>query len=972
MSKGVNEKVSIVPRQFKTQLPLKEGVIVSFANVELNSGHKQERDAWLELMLRELRHGLASAKGSWKYGEALVGEDRQAAMRLQVKYGAGMINEVIGKKAEGKKIEFPELGWEIKTDAQGEVIDVERELITRAWPYTVRFLRQPQGEEPLGFVDIKIESQVKVNGEVVDNPFEVIDWNKVIEGGEVDLSGVEGIEIVGERYLDEWLEEDVSPDKRREFSRPDVIVGRNWDTFKVSEMARDSRPMMIVELGEIRKDCEDRAGLVMIKFPTHLPIDGLEVDQASERVLERMSPYGGRGKELSRKVIQKEERGSRALPYQSWLENKLKELVGESMVGDVEKLMEGDFFKFEAMRKLAEIMNVREGEGAADVDPELIKMVIETRKDYQTLLGEKGKKSEIRTQFFWTLATMMTLRRATSYVAVPSEGRLTPVTLGLQVIDDLLEAEKLVGENEETSNSYLNTRIVLREIAEIAKERSTTEVLKRLSDLKNEENEAILEGVLEWLVLTTGKIDEVAEYVVKDDEENLNDLGYAQFFAKEAEKIGIQGIDIENWEGEDGILVQVNTVFLKSMQLIEYPEKFLKNQLEAELSKLFQLGEDDSLIFISSEMIKKASKETGLEMNEEEDGFVVDGELNTEEFRKRLLDFRKRLMMEVVGEFRENGARNFIEQLRKENEKEDAAEIRKRVASFTKSVEEAGEVLTEVMKDTRKSLAMSGSTAVISDWLTDIPWLQKITATAKAMIKPEVSTSGLKGKNATGGKGAFHSALSKDAGTCMATTFDGVSIRVSMDNPSMILEVVLPYIQRNEELKKGLTSFMQDSGDYDKKVVEGVMKVLEDDEYDVSSLTDEDKKHLGGYERSRVKASKNYYYRQRMEEEVASFFGVLGDYILSESNKESMDDNVALLVGEKFPRLFEAKMNYWLAKYEENLANLVYIFQLGFDNEGDYLEIREARYRAQQKARLMQEKYVALMNNNFGLGEEDE
>jgi len=818
----------------------------------------------------------------------------------------------------------------------------------------VRFLKPGSDGKPASFVDVVFENI----GEKI-NPFDQINWGEMISQGTTDLTDVKGVSIGEERFLSDWMREGASPDARGEFYRPDVVVGRNIGDFEVGEMARDGRPILMIGLGEIN----GRAGSVKITMPTHVPIDGAEVALAAKETLNGMSQsrvnhlmnfvedengkktWLEEDRKLAAKTLEKEH-SARVLSFESWLARRftLSGVEDERIL--VEKILEEDYFKYPEMLDFAKLVNARRGLVAHSMRQELTDLMLAIKKAYQKDREEKtGKKSRLRVQFLVVLAVSLMDSRYPGFMAVPDgenvddqDGRLIVSALGPVMMEVIRKAKDLVGSKEREVEDYLSHRLCLRNISELVGGTSNIDEAiealekkqKEIKDRHNDEADELLNRLLINL-----KVDRKILKCILED--------------RVYDKSSYPGYEDEG--GFLEVLNQINVIFVAGREVLSNDNEGIAVSLEENMNSLFHLSLESPLL--TKQMIEDAAKKEGIIIAK--DGFEFRYDRGEGWIKEQLKHLRRTLLEKVAEEYYESGAVVTTEKMRNDYKKRDKANVQTILNDLGVELEKAGEVLDYLMKHPEGSASSVSVDIKRTEAISkNIKFFLKAARRTVAAMEPEESTSGLLILDDLGVPVVFQSALAENIKMDLATIDGDYSIKVSVDNPTAMLEVVLPYLRSNKRFVKELLAYCIKNDAFSRKDQKIMDEMLRQDGY--AGFMDRGNTKTGrkgGYREKRFDATIDAYKRQKLVDEARVFFKVLNRFMTDHQTgeidlAEDVAESVDRFTTGGFSRLWEAQLEYRARSYLVELANLLYIIQMGIDSitidpSGDYLRIRTER-----------------------------
>ncbi len=218
--------------------------------------------------------------------------------------------------------------------------------------------------------------------------------------------------------------------------------------------------------------------------------------------------------------------------------------------------------------------------------------------------------------------------------------------------------------------------------------------------------------------------------------------------------------------------------------------------------------------------------------------------------------------------------------------------------------------------------------------------LRKIMRKKIALIQPEVNSSTLLILDELGVPAIFQTALSAEVEIAMANVDSTNALKISMDDPTSILEVALPYFRNNKKLVEAMFGYCIDSKRYKPKERKRIDVMLNGGSY--AGINEED----SGYADMRFEASIDADKRKDLNDDGELLFEMFMDFsdeVMSnkEAKWEEIRQSLEKFFDDGFENLGKARMDYLITSYQLEVANLLYIMKMDMDLEGEYLDIRE-------------------------------
>ena len=384
----------------KSVLSLADASEVAKTYAEKIGVNVEYADYWLTYILSELKTGLAGEKGGWGITYAFNCIDTIKPEVIRENFIADMLWEMYKDVGKSKQLAALKMTTGFDEHSQLDKLDFHPDI--RNWPLTIRVFKQPDHGEPTTFVDVIIqkdacEQTIKdrdflagFEGSVLENPFALVEWQKIIDGENVLPEGVKGILISEERILTDWYTE---PSKNDDdavklesdfYSKPDIVIGLKTETFNPGNAFYDPRPTLVLSIDE-------ETNAVSFKLPTHVSFDGKDVTNAWKDISNKKiyKHFYKRVKPKNDLRFTMKQNGlfeSEVLPVNSWLANRNQDQgIDGGNTHLIEKTLKSEPFEHEGTKQFAELMGVRRIQASRDLPDFLLDLIKKFRKQILTM-----------------------------------------------------------------------------------------------------------------------------------------------------------------------------------------------------------------------------------------------------------------------------------------------------------------------------------------------------------------------------------------------------------------------------------------------------------------------------------------------------------------------------------------------------------------------------------------------------------
>lgn len=921
----------------------------------------KEADAsrWIDYILNdeELREGLATPEGSWQLGAAFTAAESEVSSTANT-----LVSEIMKKlfvDGESKKA----IRLNLDVEQEGKADWLRPKAVERGYPLFVRVVRNGVDGRPTSFIDLRCDNSMS---------FDNVDWNALVDG-----NAAQGLQASEERYVDQWFFEGDRPDGASAFAAPDIVVGRSTSLFNLPEEIRvDKRVMTVLNITELDSVS---VGAVSVCLPTHLPFDGMEVMQAIAGSVDSMVSRGllqATDKEHAKDLLEKSGLfRARVIPLSSFFSSQLDDLDdGSSERAIVARQLERDFLGDLVMRQFAELFDVWHAEIEGEIPEELLSEIITLSKEMRSRFGMK-----IRVSLLLALANFLVDWSAPGLPLPPSEGggRLAIAPIGSGVLKQFYQIRDVLADNSIELDEFLAELMMWEGLyGEVRGLASSALAVEAIKNYKWKDD---------WLVVESEKrgsyylmSDAIVRGYIKEDVSMMSRVlevlskpvayEYDEVIIGDAEKN--DGVREPHRIG--GLLLQIDLMMYDLYREVT-SEQFIKTDLLSQKLKIKALLNNLEELKNPQFCFPLTDADFRIAMQNAE---LVSGVAGTvwEEDRDKMLQkiyaLRRELMRQAIAAYQERGVAHQVKRQRDLFQKKDAANFNQYMTAVTTQLNKVGVGMSGIETNARTApsavQARLGPLAALESWGTNTG-AGEVTASARPqdqisnMVVPKNIKDYL--------QMFFHTALARRTNVGVGIVDNQLAMKESVMQPNLILPLVLTALRASQTGEILLQYAEQHHGD--DGLVEVVRKMIRSDEY--LSLIDTDGEAGGQavmygkiwsrqHEDRLVAAATNAARRKELENEARVFLQVFTDFIQDVMRDQNADLNlkntVAKFVEVGLEHIWKSMMEYKLASYNLELANLTFIFR-SWLNPGQ----NHTRIRAMQSALglKMEEAYQALI-----------
>ncbi|MBP7740794.1 hypothetical protein KA089_01260 [Candidatus Woesebacteria bacterium] len=783
---------------------------------------KEQMDAWSSFVYSaiELFHGLATkGKGEWGMTWGLTAKDPKNIDKLQNKVINSIVYETLRDVQPGK--EKPAIKYDYKTNKDGSLKSVEPLPDSRQDPVTFRVLRG--GPPPLDFIDINISMSTiiasNLNTDNKDiNPLDIIPWKGIMEGNEKILEilkTIPGIKIGPPRYLKDWYEEpeddeNHKPDRTGEFYKPDVLIGKGNKSWRLTKFGNDARIMMLAEYG----DKFGRSAAINVSFAQHASGDGLElmgsetakkdnVQSAFDKtlkkpeIIELLDENGKADSIAALELIGEFE--PQVLPFHTLLSTKYGRFGLGDLRQQIEKRMAATQFQSKVMAKFGARVDASRIQVGIKLDPELTNSSRKTVK----LIKAKGV-DKMNGSLLSAMALHLHAGESCGVMIQPNEGRTTLVTVGNKIWDKWESVCDKFSNDDQIDR--LRTYPSMKNGIKIIRDRLKNQ--QRLPDIKDLDDS----DTSNWLIEKIPNIENIytfdnelrnqIEPIRNSVTNSLNEITDVDSFLKKVRNKNGEAATNNNAEWDLATMSKkMELVIAKAKQNPKTPFSKLIIKIDEAFNNV------DSLYYITEQFNNKIKSLNIAEKFYPLRSFSLNVNHNPTRSKINAIflacDQQKLDGFEWILSDTENNEEQFIKSFEKEFE------------GTASSMGKVGDFFIEAGKDpnlTPPAISRDlGFLAVVEGWAVNH------TPNTAAAARSQIFRSGLyEPEDTVGTAVVFHTANSAGVpglgamGNSMglADTRETSGLKETLDHPSKMMDVLLPWLRGNENVKRSFKNFL--------------------------------------------------------------------------------------------------------------------------------------------------------------------
>lgn len=944
---------------------------------------------WIKYILTkaEWNHGLATAeKGEWSCDFVFKAKSEDKMPLLKQKFATSMMWQMT-KNINGDNNNLV-VKLEYVRRKNGEIKNINPVPGSREWPIYVRVLKSGNDGKPVAFVDVKVDK----SSDVDQNPYDQIDWQRIIGNDEQYIEGLSG--IVGEqRGLEDWYQESMDDNKYGQFFRPDIVIGNNTQDFSVNNMSADRRSLLSIGFDE---NLDSMSG-VKVSSVTHLPYVGkhmLGQAPTEKNPSLSISAYEAtindpdiqdllddkNSNDLENYVQWRRYSDENVYPMQSFLSTRFASTKPDERV-QIETMLRYGSFENKVMAKFAALVDTHKMAVGKTIAPDLAKEL----KAMPKKLKAEGKA--IAGILFFNFAIFLQGFRSQGYAISPNDeskllayGSISNGPLRrIQRAMTLMKGAK----NEARTFEKLDEMAVIADCRKLVDDKiDSGDALYTLFQQYatiNFDNLTRVEAVRAALIEDTyetyrSDMDFVKNGLTITDNQMLASIksfhdNYGNTTTKEVEvvnpSIAVRCNLADFLSYQESIFTELKDMTVGGGDLsVEEQDDF--SSFSAEIMHLGDLRKNFPL---TSYDINSVLNEIKSSLNIDVADAHIDWKTtNKVDLSSKIDVIRERLRTRVIERYKKDGVKYLLSEAERESVEMDSQNIGPIYNDLLSKSLSASEIVNELMKHPNRSVVD------ISVRLGLLRVFEKFGESGAtqiiASVRPDDNASKLVTKDRPGVAALFETALGATRTTRgFAQENDRFTLKESIDNPRNMLDVIVPLLRGDRDLSAVFRSYLLRCK-VDDHTMELFKRVVFDDEFACfadETIKDEyitDQARLWGskYEEKLAAGALSAKERTAQLREATILFDHFSGF-LEESNKGSIliDDGTTYKLKEfmhgGFAKKWDRVNEFRMQAIHTELARVLLLFAMSPGDDAKRLELRTIYRR--EKA-ILQNMHISL------------
>lgn len=862
---------------------------------------KDKLPYWTRHMLTEPEgKGLrTSEKGRWWSDLFLASKEPSKTNELGMSVATGMVWEMTRDIDDKPQVLTNKLNYEF--GEQGLLEAIETVPDKPKWPMVVRVLIQDDKGEAVKFVDINVQKRA-----TDENPFELIEWEKIMRGDEEYMQSIADQLVASPRYLREWYVQNESEETVGKFATPHILIGRNTRETRISQFTTDPRLLLLVGVESELGESGGVAG-VSVAVGSHLSGVGQDMLGAKDSAYEMVM-----GTEKVKELLDSTKAGTEKVDaYRkqtaNWPRNQehfYSPLVQQSVGRELDPRQQIEFalrarsFENQEMLELAGRLDLLRLSDRHEFHPEIVSLL----REIPNVL--KNQKITTNRVFLVNMAIYLETLRAQGYaIGLPEQGTIAYAPVGSRALRTVGEARNRVVSEEVILNERINQITAYRRIAQegegIGTPDSDNQVLMEALDKVRQLYRADLESAKAIVVETDTRESEVG---------SVQDLILTDYLArlKTVEKFLLENLNMpeEEWvqwsqelvrgdEREGGLLITQDIIW-----------SLIENRKHKGFKKYHEIlslnRESGQLEWLTSDQTLR--KEAVMML-------VADmGELAWSQFEN--------VGIKLVAERELSKLRG--------GEAKELAEIEQAILQVTKS---SGSALRRILESPRLSvvginvrLGIMRKIEKLANWLG--------AGGVVGNMRPEENYSKILTNDPEGARVDFFTALaSQGLTTGYSQENDGLFVTEGIDNPRTMIQVFLPYFRIDNVRKKNLLKTAYQSLSVEE--YHRFSRLMSGSEYEYSEGTGWSSEYL---ERQR-RATFNARERDVLDSEAKLISRVINSHLTQIEEQNRIGSGSEREMKDKLAQIWRSEMRTRLRGIETRLAEVLLIYAFVSGNQ---------------------------------------